>query len=120
MYTFSYIVSIFKTSGRAFVVIKDLLSGSIMAPTSSLTGLHDIFYHILSHLAPDLKHLNITFLETFEEVETRKALARLARTHSSFTQPALAEMWRSLPSQRPLEHLPYVVGIAQGSSGAMR
>lgn len=84
-----------------------------MAAALSLTGFHDIFYHILSHLIPELKVLTIGFREMTESKSARKALACLARTHSSFTRPALAQMWRSLPSKKPLEHLLCVVGIAQ-------
>ena len=90
-----------------------------MAATSppTRTGIHDdIFFQILSHLCADPKAdgpSSLSFRETRESISARKALACLARTHSSFTQPALAEMWRSLPSQEPLEHLLLVVGIAQ-------
>ena len=95
------------------MVIKNFFSTSVVASTTSLTDLHDIFYHILSHLAPDLKGLNIAFNETLEAMDTRKTSACLARTHSSFTKPALTEMWRSLPNQKALEHLLCVVGIAR-------
>ncbi|KAM5540938.1 hypothetical protein V8D89_005249 [Ganoderma adspersum] len=91
------------------------LSQFIMPATSPPTstprpGLNDvIFYHILSHLSPS-PHPQASssgFPETNDS--------------SSFTQPALAEMWRSLPGTEPLEHLLCVVGIAQrrpaGDSG---
>ncbi|PIL25776.1 hypothetical protein GSI_11526 [Ganoderma sinense ZZ0214-1] len=79
------------------------------------TPAHDIFYHILSHLTPDPKAdaSCFGFKEGDESRSARKALGCLARTHTSFTQPALAEMWRSLPSKRPLEYLLCVVGIAR-------
>ena len=72
----------------------------------------DTFYHILSHLTPDPTPRTVDLSESRDSESARKALSRLARVHSSFTQPVLAAMWRSLPSETPLEHLLCVVGIA--------
>lgn len=86
-----------------------------MAPTPSSAlapGLHDIFYHIIFCLDPKALSLNNFGKETSESKSARKALACLARSHSSFTQPALAAMWRSLPTHEALEHLLCVIGIA--------
>ncbi|KAM5530660.1 hypothetical protein V8D89_015681 [Ganoderma adspersum] len=87
-----------------------------MAATSLPPGLHDAFYLILSHLAPKPTEPNpnvISFNETPDSTSARKDLACLARAHRSFTQPTLAVLWRSLPSQKPLELLLCAVGMAQ-------
>ena len=88
-----------------------------MAATSLPPGLHDVFYLILSHLAPSSAEPNSNATSSFDETpdstSARKDLACLARAHRSFTEPTLAVLWRSLPSQKPLEHLLCVVGIAQ-------
>ena len=88
-----------------------------MAATSLPPGLHDVFYLILSHLAPNPAEPNSNVASSFDETpdstSARKDLACLARAHRSFTQPTLAVLWRSLPSQKPLEHLLCAIGIAQ-------
>ncbi|KAI1793061.1 hypothetical protein LXA43DRAFT_1002605 [Ganoderma leucocontextum] len=61
----------------------------------------DIIYYITLHLTATSSR------------SARQALARLARAHSSFTKPALAVLWRSLPNAKALEHLLRVVGVAQ-------
>lgn len=78
---------------------------------------NDILDHIVSRIAAEL-YLSTPEPPRFEWDDSgsdaaRQALARLARAHGTFTQPALAALWRYLPSDEPLKHLICVVGIAQ-------
>ena len=81
-----------------------------MAPEPhSPVAIHDIIHCIIAHLDPD------PYVDDSHNPEgrsVRQALARLARTHSTFTKPALSELWRSLPGDDVLCHLLCVLGIA--------
>ncbi|KAI1790579.1 hypothetical protein LXA43DRAFT_946878 [Ganoderma leucocontextum] len=83
---------------------------------TSLVGVNDILHHIVSHLAADLDVPTPESprfeLDDSESEAARQALAQLARAHSTFAQPALAALWRHLPSDEALKHLLCVVGIA--------
>ncbi|PIL37413.1 hypothetical protein GSI_01107 [Ganoderma sinense ZZ0214-1] len=61
----------------------------------------DILFHVVSHLSATHSR------------SARRTLVRLARVHSTFKKPALAVLWRSLPSAEALEHLLCAIGIAQ-------
>ena len=72
-------------------------------------AIYDIIHCIIAHLDPD------PYVDDSHNPEgrsIRQALARLARTHSTFTKPALSELWRSLPGDDVLCHLLCVLGIA--------
>ena len=84
---------------------------------SPLLAVNDVLHHVVSHLAAEL---DIPTPESprFEVDDSgsdgaRQALARLARTHSTFTQTALAALWRFIPSDEALKYLLCVLGIAQ-------
>ena len=84
---------------------------NIMA--THLPGIQDILYHILAHLAADLKSANASFFGQLQSQATRQTLARLATVHSSFTRPTLSVLWRYLRTDKALLHLLTVVGIAR-------
>ncbi|KAM5536122.1 hypothetical protein V8D89_010221 [Ganoderma adspersum] len=86
-----------------------------------LVTVHDILHHVVSHLAADLdvptpESLRFDVDDSGSDA-ARQALARLARAHTTFTQPALAALWRFLPSDQALKHLLCVLGIAQRPTG---
>ncbi|PIL23599.1 hypothetical protein GSI_14912 [Ganoderma sinense ZZ0214-1] len=86
-------------------------------PATPLIAINDILRYIVSHLATDLDVPTPESprfeLDDSGADEARQALVRLAIAHSTFTKPALAALWRFLPSEEPLKHLLCVVGIAQ-------
>ena len=77
--------------------------------------MEDIMYQVFKHL-----HANVDdFIEdgvVQDVVYCRQALARSARACRAFAYPALAALWRSLPSDEPLLRLLCTLGIAQDSS----
>ena len=83
--------------------------GVIMTSDSrSPAAVYDILHCVISHLDPD-RYPNPSDPEGWS---VRQALARLATTHTTFTQPALSALWRSLPNDRALKHLLCVVRLA--------
>ena len=100
-----------------FVMIRAIVTSQ----PRSLAAIHDILHCIISHLSPD-PYVNTWDQEGFS---IRQTLGRLAVTHSMFTQPALAALWRSLSDDEVLKQLLCVVGIARkvpqqnGLSGAV-
>lgn len=86
-------------------------------PMTPLLAVNDVLHHVVSHLAADLDippPQSPRFdLDDSGSDAARQALARLATVHTTFTQPALAALWRFLPSDDALKHLLCVVGIAQ-------
>ena len=83
-----------------------------MAPESrSPIAIHDIIHCIIAHLDPD-PYVNDPHDQEGRAI--RQALARLARTHSTFTKPALSALWRYLSmGDYVLNHLLCVVGVAK-------
>ena len=79
------------------------------SPTSlSLPDVPDVLYAIFSFLDPvhHLKH------EHDQVYESRRSLARAARTCRGFARPALDVLWKRLPDDQPLADLLCEVGIA--------
>lgn len=88
---------------------------------TSLITVDDVLIHIISLVAADLHITNddlstLTSTGSYRLTEidvARRTLAKLARTHSRFKQPALTALWKTLPSDEPLMRLLCLVGIAQ-------
>ena len=86
-----------------------MIRAIVTSQPRSLAAIHDILHCIISHLSPD-PYVNTWDQEGFS---IRQTLGRLAVTHSMFTQPALAALWRSLSDDEVLKQLLCVVGIAR-------
>ncbi|KAI0755002.1 hypothetical protein C8Q80DRAFT_403870 [Daedaleopsis nitida] len=75
-----------------------------MAASSRLALTQDILYVLAEHMDPDLVR--------DDALAARQALGRCAMAWSSFTEPALKVLWRSLPDDAPLVSLLFTLGIA--------
>ena len=88
-------------------------------PATSLIDVNDILLYIVSNIAVDFDAgmVDLAGIESSIEPKkvdiARRTLARLAQVHTRFNQPALAALWKFLPSDEPLKHLLCLVGIAQ-------
>ena len=112
--TFAHTYILIRCFRLVFMATKSHYPGSLMETTPALIpGFQDILYHILSHLTPDPKVPSVFLEGPADSKSARNALACLARAHTIFTRPALAVMWRSLPSQGALEHLLCVLELAR-------
>ena len=75
----------------------------------SPAAMFDILHCIISYLDPE----PYTDTKSSEAIAIRKALIRLAITHTMFTKSALSALWRCLPEDDVLYHLLCVVGVAK-------
>ena len=76
----------------------------------SIADFGDIIYLIVSYLDPERPHLRY---DPSNLKSARRSLARLARAHRNFTEPALKILWRRLPDDKPLADLLCALGIAE-------
>ena len=71
----------------------------------SLSDVQDLLYHIVQHLDPDRSSVE-------DRTRVRQTLLSAALTCRNFARPALAALWRSLPSDKPLTHLLFTLKLA--------
>ncbi|TBU60075.1 hypothetical protein BD310DRAFT_359485 [Dichomitus squalens] len=70
-------------------------------------AIEDILYQVFEQL-----HVDIESAQS-DAPHCRQALARLAWSCRAFAHPALTVLWRSLPSDQPLNELLCTLGIAE-------
>ena len=76
---------------------------------SSLSDAQDILYHIVQYLDPDRSSAE-------DLARIRQTLLSTAFSCRNFTRPALAALWRFLPSDKPLTDLLVTLGLAEYSA----
>ena len=76
---------------------------------SSLSDAQDILYHIVQYLDPDRSSAE-------DLARVRQTLLSTAISCRNFTRPALAALWRFLPSDKPLTDLLVTLGLAEYSA----
>ncbi|KAM5540972.1 hypothetical protein V8D89_005283 [Ganoderma adspersum] len=87
----------------------------MISDSRSPAAVHNILHCIISHLDPD------PYVDPDDPKghSIHQALAQLATTHSTFMQPALSALWRSLSNDNVLKHL-LCIGKPQDSPKRLR